>query len=159
MQWFVRLHPNHVFTDWRSAFSRIWIVPAVKFQVKIMRSIFIFSGNNTDNCQFSIKLMDSIHVRSISITLYASVFMNNIQLKHNYQTMGDSLSSNKLFCWDFTQIFTQTLKDHSSVTNKATEMRQTSTESSICALFNQPVPFLQPVGTAQKPAVNQLSRL
>ena len=37
----------------------------------------------------------------------------------------------------FTAIFMQTLKCHSSVTNKDTEMRQRSSESSICAPYKR----------------------
>ena len=36
------------------------------------------------------------------------------------------------------QFFTQTLNSHISVTNKDTEMRQTFSGSSICALFSRP---------------------
>ena len=48
------------------------------------------------------------------------------------------LSIDKNFVEFLPRFFTQTLKGHISVTNKDTEMRQTFSESSICALFSRP---------------------
>ena len=59
--------------------------------------------------------------------------MNSIQFNHNCQIMGDFYPLIKIFVEFLQGFFTQTLKGHISVTNKDREMRQTFSESSICA--------------------------
>ena len=60
------------------------------------------------------------------------------------------------------QFFTQTLKGHNSVTNKDTEVSQTSLESSICALFSRPAGFFiagrQSTGAGRQPAEPALEK-
>ena len=58
---------------------------------------------------------------------------------------------------------TRTLEGHISVTNKATEMRQTFSEGSVCALFNRPAAFFiagrQSPGAGRQPAEPALEKI
>ena len=68
----------------------------------------------------------------------------------------------KYFVEILQRFFTQTLKGHSSVTNKDTEMRQTFSESPISALFSQPTGFFvagrQSPGAGRQPAEPALEK-